>query len=359
MERPAVGRRGLAPAGAAAQPAAAGGEPRDAAAALRSALASPDAAGRRRSRPSCWRRWRCATASRAHVPWLRELPDPLTRVSWTRLRARSPPSAARALGVARRRRGGGARRRAARSSCRCACCPASTRASLGLPVGYGRADGDDGRPDANAFRLARLDGGGRLVAARPRRAASSAGAGPSACRSSSPTPRPRAARRGLPGRPRRRAASTSAHVPQARDLWPTAAQSAPQWHMVDRPRRLHRLQRLRRGLPGREQRRGGRPGRDAPATATCTGCGSTATSRATRERPTCSSSRCCARSATTRRARRCARWRPPCTARTASTSRSTTAASAPATAPTTAPTRCARFNWFDNEPTASRSSAWC
>ena len=43
-----------------------------------------------------------------------------------------------------------------------------------------------------------------------------------------------------------------------------------------RPRPLHRLQRLRRRLPGREQRAGGRQGPGRARAARCTGCGSTA-----------------------------------------------------------------------------------
>ena len=49
----------------------------------------------------------------------------------------------------------------------------------------------------------------------------------------------------------------------------------------DRPERLHRLQRLRRRLPGREQHPGRRQGAGDHAAGRCTGSGSTATTRAT------------------------------------------------------------------------------
>ena len=48
----------------------------------------------------------------------------------------------------------------------------------------------------------------------------------------------------------------------------------------DRPERLHRLQRLRRRLPGGEQHPGRRQGRRCCAAARCTGSASTATTRA-------------------------------------------------------------------------------
>ncbi len=47
------------------------------------------------------------------------------------------------------------------------------------------------------------------------------------------------------------------------------------WAMVIDTARLHRLQRLRRRLPGREQRAGRRPRGDRARAATCTGCAST------------------------------------------------------------------------------------
>ena len=82
----------------------------------------------------------------------------------------------------------------------------------------------------------------------------------------------------------------------------------------DRPERLHRLQRLRRRLPGREQRPGRRQVAGRSTAARCTGCGSTATTPAISRIPTPTTSRCCASSARTRRARWSAPWRRPSTA---------------------------------------------
>ena len=53
----------------------------------------------------------------------------------------------------------------------------------------------------------------------------------------------------------------------------------------DRPERLHRLQRLRRRLPGGEQHPGGRQGAGARAAARCTGCASTAITKASSDNP--------------------------------------------------------------------------
>ena len=116
---------------------------------------------------------------------------------------------------------------------------------------------------------------------------------------------------------------------------------AYKWGDGDRPQQLHRLQRLRHRLPGREQhpgrRQGGRPQgpRDAldPHRPLL--------SAGAVERPRrSSSSRCCACTARRRPASTSARSTRPSTAPRASTRWSTTAASARATAATTAPTRC-------------------
>jgi MoCo/4Fe-4S cofactor protein with predicted Tat translocation signal len=81
-----------------------------------------------------------------------------------------------------------------------------------------------------------------------------------------------------------------------------------------RHERLHGVQRVRRGLPGREQHPGGRQGPGARTAARCTGSASTATTPATSTTPTRSSSPCPASSARTRPARSSVRSRRPCTA---------------------------------------------
>ena len=58
------------------------------------------------------------------------------------------------------------------------------------------------------------------------------------------------------------------------------------WAHGDRPQQVHRLQRLRRRLPGREQHPGRRQGERRAAAARCTGCASTATSRGRSTIPT-------------------------------------------------------------------------
>ena len=82
------------------------------------------------------------------------------------------------------------------------------------------------------------------------------------------------------------------------------------WGMVIDLERLHRLQRLRRRLPGGEQHPGGRQGAGARAAARCTGSASTATSRATStSRRRSSASRSSACTASRRPARSSARSR--------------------------------------------------
>ena len=92
----------------------------------------------------------------AHVPWLRELPDPLTRVSWTGC-VRLAPSRAEALGV---RDGDHV---TVEVSGRAVTLPARLLPGqhprvLAVPVGFGRKDGDGGTGARNGYRLARLDG---------------------------------------------------------------------------------------------------------------------------------------------------------------------------------------------------------
>ncbi|KAA0255866.1 MAG: 4Fe-4S dicluster domain-containing protein [Acidobacteria bacterium] len=93
----------------------------------------------------------------AHVPWLRELPDPLTRVSWTPA-LRLAPARARTLGVA-----DGDVVEVTASGAKLALpariVPGQHPDVIGVPVGYGRTDGDAAASGRNAYRLARLAGG--------------------------------------------------------------------------------------------------------------------------------------------------------------------------------------------------------
>jgi molybdopterin-containing oxidoreductase family iron-sulfur binding subunit len=96
----------------------------------------------------------------AHNPWLRELPDPLTRVSWTPV-VRIAPARARQMRIADGdlvsvETGGRTVTLPARLS------PGQHPDVVALPVGYGRKDGDASNSSRNAYRLAAFSGG-RLV----------------------------------------------------------------------------------------------------------------------------------------------------------------------------------------------------
>ena len=281
----AVGR-GLAPAGAPASPLPPPSSPADAVAALRSALGSPAPAADGLE-AELLAEVALRDGSRAHVPWLRELADPLTRVAWAPC-ARLAPESARSLGV----RDGDlvavhVGERHVELPVRVL--PGQHPRVVGLPVGYGRADG--GRRAQGRERLPARAPRRRRAPRPPRPRRARRAPGPVRAPSAGPAPPLRGgppagvpgglARRGRPRGPR---AGGAGPVARAR------AREAPVAH-GRRPRLVHRLQRLRRGLPGREQRGGGGPARRWPATATCTGSGSTATSRATPRAPTCSSSR--------------------------------------------------------------------
>lgn len=98
---------------------------------------------------------------RAHVPWLRELPDPLTRASWEAC-ARISPSKARELGV----RDGDIIELTAgsgRVEMPVRVLPGQHPQVIGIPVGYGRADGDQAKNlSSNAYRIAFWGEGGAL-----------------------------------------------------------------------------------------------------------------------------------------------------------------------------------------------------
>jgi molybdopterin-containing oxidoreductase family iron-sulfur binding subunit len=223
----AVGR-GLAPAGAPASPLPPAAKPGDAVAALRAELAArPAILPAEGLEVELVAEVAVRDGSRAHVPWLRELPDPLTRVSWVPC-VRVAPERALALGV----RDGdvlAVRVEGATVEMPARVLPGQHPRVLGLPVGYGTADGG-GRVPANAFRLARIAEGGLMVrrglAARADRVARA-----------DPLPiiQPQPSAEGRPvvfqvGS--RDEGVHGAHVPEGRDLWPDRPREAPQWHMV-------------------------------------------------------------------------------------------------------------------------------
>jgi len=223
--------RALAPAGAAAATLPDASPPVDPVASVRAALAAAGASSGDAAKTfeaELVGEVALREGSRAHVPWLRELPDPLTRVSWTAC-ARIAPEAARALGasdgdvvavvVGDRRVELPAR-----------VLPGQHPRVLGLPVGYGRFDGDVAHRSANANRLARVETDGRIsrrgLVARIERTGRS---------ERLPIVQPQASAEGRPVVFQVASAEEhvhGAHVPGGRDLWPNRDHGTPQWHMV-------------------------------------------------------------------------------------------------------------------------------
>ena len=147
-----------------------------------------------------------------------------------------------------------------------------------------------------------------------------------------PRDRPRAGHRrgqaggreghGPPHHPHRHRGRAPAQDPTSAPGGDTAAQHdpLPQPHLRgarlgygNRSQRLHRVQLLRRRLPGREQHPGGGQG-PGSAAARCIGSASTAISPATWTTRSCTTSRCPACSARTLPASLSAPWAPPTTA---------------------------------------------
>lgn len=97
---------------------------------------------------------------RAHVPWLRELPDPLTRASWEAC-IRIAPSKARELGV---KDGDVVELTVGKASIEMSVrvLPGQHPQVLGVPVGYGRADGEEQKNNRNAYRIASWTESGQL-----------------------------------------------------------------------------------------------------------------------------------------------------------------------------------------------------
>ncbi len=223
-------RRGLAPEGAAvaALPAARPSDAVAAVAALRAAVATSAAA-----RPAdvleaeLIAEVALRDGSRSHVPWLRELPDPLTRAAWSAC-ARLAPETARSLGVAdgdivRVSVGARSVEMAARVL------PGQHPRVIGLPVGYGgRGSGDP--VEWNATRAASLDGSGRAL-----RRGLSARVERTDRRERLPLVQRHASSEGRPIVFQVAGADEAvhgAHVPEGRDLWPAREPTKPQWHMV-------------------------------------------------------------------------------------------------------------------------------
>ncbi len=172
---------------------------------------------------------------RAHVPWLRELPDPLTRVCWLPC-VRVAPKRAQKLGV---RDGDLLAVDVGQASVTMGVriMPGQHQAVLGVPVGYGRADqvklsGVEAPASSsahNAYRLAKIEGGHLLLAGLTASARATGGraALPLVQVQSEPAKRPVI----------HQIASYHDQVHaepflQGRDLFGPKPQPSPQWHMA-------------------------------------------------------------------------------------------------------------------------------
>jgi molybdopterin-containing oxidoreductase family iron-sulfur binding subunit len=160
------------------------------------------------------------------VPWLRELPDPLTRVSWTGC-VRLAPSRAEALGVAD---GDHVRVEVAGRSVTLPAriLPGQDPRVLGVPVGFGRKDGDGGVAERNGYRIARLD---RRLQTQGLAAVVTKAAGHDAL----PLMQPHGATEGRPivyqlSRFDESIESDEHH--KALSLWPERPPTVPKWEMV-------------------------------------------------------------------------------------------------------------------------------
>lgn len=161
-----------------------------------------------------------------HVPWLRELPDPLTRVSWTPC-LRIAPSRAKEMGVADGdhvtvEANGHSVTLPARIV------PGQDVRVLAVPVGYGLKDGDGGAAARNGYRLARM--GGRVetlgLTAKAVRAAA---------REDLPLMQPHGATEGRPVVYQLSSHSEpveSLEHHKAESLWPERVPTVPKWEMV-------------------------------------------------------------------------------------------------------------------------------
>jgi molybdopterin-containing oxidoreductase family iron-sulfur binding subunit len=162
----------------------------------------------------------------AHVPWLRELPDPLTRVSWTGC-VRLAPSRAEALGVAD---GDHVKVEVAGRSVTLPAriLPGQDPRVLGVPVGFGRKDGDGGVAGRNGYRLARLEG-------RMQSQGLAATAAKAAGHEALPLMQPHGTTEGRPvvyQLSRFDEAIESDEHHKAESLWPGRPPTVPKWEMV-------------------------------------------------------------------------------------------------------------------------------
>ena len=200
----------------------------------------------------------------ANNPWLQELPDPMTRLTWGNVASVAPATAA-ALGVATgdvvtltsETGQPGAARRSSR--------PGQQRRTISVAVGYGRwaagkaADGVGG----NVFPLARVENGARRYSARGRRSRRRAGAPGWRAAQTHFSMEGREIVQTIDARSRCPTTETSRGRTRAgarEAAGPVAGAAARRARLgdVDRSRRVHGVLGLRRRVPVGEQRPGRR-----------------------------------------------------------------------------------------------------
>ena len=166
--------------------------------------------------------------TRSHVPWLRELPDPLTRVSWTPC-VRVAPERALALGlvdgdVVRVETSGGAVVLPARIQ------PGQHPRVIGVPVGYGRLDGDGGNASRNGYRAAGLTASRFKTAGLPARVEKTGDHVQLALMQPTGQTHGRPVVRQVATRD---ASAAAGHEEiEVKSLWPPLKPSSPKWEMV-------------------------------------------------------------------------------------------------------------------------------
>lgn len=162
---------------------------------------------------------------RASVPWLRELPDPLTRVAWQPC-VRLAPSRARELGVTdgdiMEITAGNAR-----LELPVRVLPGQHPDVAAVPVGYGGLDAADGSPQRNAYRLAQWTGGVRRRRGLPATLRRLPG------HVALPLMQIALATEGRPIVHQVHAPNARADVPTVHEsLWPERPSSGPRWEMT-------------------------------------------------------------------------------------------------------------------------------
>jgi molybdopterin-containing oxidoreductase family iron-sulfur binding subunit len=172
---------------------------------------------------------------RAHLPWLRELPDPLTRACWVPC-VRVAPKQAEKLGV---KDGDLLTVEAGKASLTMGVriMPGQHESVLAVPVGYGRSDdvklsGVEAPPRAptqNAYRLARMEDGRLLLAGLGASARVSGG------REALPLMQVQSETAERPVIHQVAAYDEKVHgehLPEGRDLFGPKPQPSPQWHLA-------------------------------------------------------------------------------------------------------------------------------